>query len=141
MTDSIDNLEARERELSTEDLVQTRGAGGNVTTSDLAAEPVREEPRREMAAEAHEPLFPAEEAERLRARWTEVQTGFVDDPRRAVQDADGLIASSMKHLAETFAKARGDLEGQWDRGEDVSTEELRIALQKYRAFFGRLLAV
>jgi hypothetical protein len=47
----------------------------------------------------------------------------------------------MKRLAETFAKERAGLESQWDRGEDVSTEDLRVALQRYRAFFGRLLAI
>ncbi|HKT85720.1 MAG TPA: hypothetical protein VJQ77_06525 [Novosphingobium sp.] len=87
------------------------------------------------------PLFPAEDAQDLRSRWEAVQASFVDEPRRAVEDADALVAGAMKRLAETFARERSGLEEQWDRGGDVSTEDLRIALKRYRAFFGRLLAV
>lgn len=87
------------------------------------------------------PLFPSDRVEGLRSRWQEVQAGFVDEPRRAVEQADELVAGAMKTLAETFASERANLERQWDRGEDISTEDLRVALQRYRAFFGRLLAV
>jgi hypothetical protein len=87
------------------------------------------------------PLFSTEEARNLRARWDSIQVGFVDEPRRAVEEADSLVAVAMKRLAEQFAEERSRLEGQWDRGGDVSTEDLRIALRRYRSFFGRLLAV
>jgi hypothetical protein len=87
------------------------------------------------------PLFPNSELEELRSRWTEVQTAFVDEPRRAVEQADGLVASAMKRLAEVFADERSKLEKQWARGDDVSTEDLRIALQRYRSFFQRLLSI
>jgi hypothetical protein len=87
------------------------------------------------------PLFPSEELQGLRTRWKEIQTAFVDEPRKAVEQADGLVASAMKRLAEVFAEERAGLEKQWDRGESVSTEDLRIALQRYRAFFDRLLSV
>jgi hypothetical protein len=87
------------------------------------------------------PLFPTNELEELRSRWNDVQTAFVDEPRRAVEQADGLVASAMKRLAEVFAEERSRLEHQWDRGDDVSTEDLRIALQRYRSFFQRLLAI
>ena len=87
------------------------------------------------------PLFPGGELEGLRARWKEVQTAFVDQPRQAVEEADGLVASAMKRLAEVFADERSGLEEQWDRGGDVSTEDLGVALQKYRSFFDRLLSV
>ena len=87
------------------------------------------------------PLFPPEEADQLRGRWQEVQASFVDEPRQAVQQADELVANAIKRLAQTFADERSQLEGQWDRGESVSTEDLRLALQKYRTFFGRLLTV
>ena len=87
------------------------------------------------------PLFPGEELEGLRARWKEIQTAFVDEPRKAVEQADGLVASAMKRLAEVFAEERSRLEQQWDRGDSVSTEALRVALQRYRAFFDRLLSV
>ncbi|UTP38010.1 hypothetical protein M9M90_12270 [Phenylobacterium sp. LH3H17] len=87
------------------------------------------------------PLFPSEEASAFRARWDGIQAGFVDEPRQAVEQADSLVAGAMKRLAETFAKERANLEGQWDRGDDVSTEDLRLALQRYRSFFGRLLSM
>jgi hypothetical protein len=76
---------------------------------------------------------------RFRQRWADVQTHFVDGPREAVQDADALVAELMQHLAETFARERDSLEQQWTRGEDVSTEDLRVALTRYRSFFDRLL--
>jgi hypothetical protein len=87
------------------------------------------------------PLLPPDFVQELRGRWDRTQTGFVDEPRKAVQEADELVASAMKRIAESFAEARNNLERQWDRGDEVSTEDLRIALRKYRAFFQRLLAV
>ena len=96
-------------------------------------------------AAAHEeqaaPLFSSEEARELRARWDAVQGAFVDEPRQAVEQADSLVAGAMKRLAEMFADERAALERQWDRGDDVSTEDLRLALRRYRSFFGRLLSV
>jgi hypothetical protein len=87
------------------------------------------------------PLFPSDELENLRAEWNSIQTGFVDEPRRAVEEADRLVASAMKRLAEVFAEERANLERQWDQGENVSTEDLRVALQRYRLFFHRLLSI
>lgn len=86
------------------------------------------------------PLLASGDAEGFRARWTDVQTGFVDAPRRAVEQADALVAELMQHLARTFADERGRLETQWDRGDDVPTDDLRTAFQRYRSFFERLLA-
>jgi hypothetical protein len=79
------------------------------------------------------------DAEGFRARWEEIQVRFVDEPRGAVEDADALVASVMQRLAEGFAQERERLESQWGRGEDISTEDLRVALQRYRSFFRRLL--
>jgi hypothetical protein len=84
-------------------------------------------------------LLAADDAEAFRARWTDVQHGFVDAPRQAVEHADGLVAEVMQHLAKTFADERGKLERQWDQGDDISTEDLRTAFQRYRLFFERLL--
>jgi hypothetical protein len=86
-------------------------------------------------------LFSAGETTELRGRWDTIQASFVDEPRKAVEDADGLVAAAMKRLAEMFAEERARLEGQWDRGDNVSTEDLRLALRRYRSFFGRLLAI
>ena len=94
---------------------------------------------REESAEVAS-LLPHDEETDLRRRWEEIQTRFVDDPRRAVEDADALVAGVMKSLAEGFAQAREQLERQSSRGEDVSTEDLRVALQRYRSFFQRLLS-
>lgn len=87
------------------------------------------------------PLFSAEEAKDFRARWDAIQVSFVDEPRQVVEQADSLVAVAMKRLAEMFAAERARLEGQWDRGDNVSTEDLRLALQRYRSFFGRILSV
>jgi hypothetical protein len=86
------------------------------------------------------PLLASQDAEGYRARWTDVQAGFVDAPREAVERADALVAELMQHLASSFADERGRLEGHWDRGDDVPTDDLRDAFQRYRSFFERLLA-
>jgi hypothetical protein len=91
--------------------------------------------------DAQSALFSPDESKELHATWDAIQVGFVDEPRQAVEKADSLVAGAMKRLAEIFAEERARLEGQWDRGDSVSTEELRLALRRYRAFFGRLLSV
>ena len=85
--------------------------------------------------------FTPEERDRMRSRWSEIQGGFVDHPRQSVQEADQLVAGAMQRLSDSFARTRSSLEGQWSRGEDVETEELRTALQHYRSFFERLLGI
>ena len=87
------------------------------------------------------PLFPDQELPELRSKWDTIQASFVDQPRKAVEEADSLVASTMKRLAEVFSEERSRLEGQWERGDDVSTEDLRVALQRYRSFFHRLLTI
>ena len=87
------------------------------------------------------PLFHDEELQGFRSRWDQVQASFVDEPRLAVEQADGLVANMVKRLAEEFSTARADLERQWDTGGDVSTEELRQVLRRYRSFFNRLLPI
>jgi hypothetical protein len=87
------------------------------------------------------PMFAGDEAAGFRTRWEAVQTGFVDEPRRAVEEADSLVAQVIKRLSEVFADERSNLEHQWDRGDQISTEDLRIALRKYRSFFDRLLSL
>jgi len=102
-------------------------------------------PQARMAADRPdgraEPLFAADQAGEFKGRWTDIQVGFVDEPRQAVEQADALVAEVMKRLAEVFANERSTLESQWSRGGDVSTEDLRVALQRYRSFFDRLLSV
>jgi hypothetical protein len=91
--------------------------------------------------ESSEPLFTGEEVNRFRGEWRELQSDFVDHPRDAVQHADELVAQVMQSLATTFADHKRSLEGQWSAGEQVETEELRVALRRYRAFFDQLLTV
>jgi hypothetical protein len=86
-------------------------------------------------------LLPAEESENLRQRWSSIQGSFVDAPREAVQHADELVATTIHRLAEVFAGERAKLEANWTKGNEVSTEDLRQALRRYRSFFDRLLSV
>ena len=91
------------------------------------------------AEEQRRPLLADEELDGFRGRWDAVQVGFVDEPRGSVQQADALVAELMQRLAQTFSDERTSLESQWEQGADVSTEDLRVALQRYRSFFDRLL--
>ncbi|MFE2522143.1 hypothetical protein [Streptomyces mirabilis] len=84
-------------------------------------------------------LLTPEDEEGFRLRWQEVQNRFLDDPRGAVHTADALVADVMQKLAATFADHKHELEGQWSRGEQANTEDLRLALRHYRSFFNRLL--
>ena len=127
-------MEGHDERLST-----TTMGDAPATTDDPAMAQGSATSTREGSAEIAS-LLPHDEEIDLRRRWEEIQTRFVDDPRRAVEDADDLVAGVMKSLADGFAQAREQLEGQWSRGEDVSTEDLRIALQRYRSFFQRLLS-
>jgi len=119
-----------------------------LTTSDLAATSEMDDPaeerRTELSSTANgattEPLLPADQADRFTSRWQEIQAGFVDEPRDSVEHADALVADLMQRLASSFADERKQLESQWDQGDDVSTEDLRVALTRYRSFFERLLS-
>jgi len=134
-----------------EDLTTADLAGGKPVATQDRAKPILAEARtrdQEQIASSEvatrvdtAPLFPNNELEDLRSRWSDVQGAFVDEPRRAVEQADSLVASAMKRLAEIFAEERSTLERQWDSGDNVSTEDLRIALQRYRSFFHRLLSI
>jgi hypothetical protein len=87
------------------------------------------------------PLFEQDALEKFRSSWGAIQTGFVDNPGGSVKQADELVAAVMKRLAEVFADERANLEQAWAKGDDVSTEDLRVALRRYRSFFDRLLSV
>jgi len=106
----------------------------------LASDGVASASRASSTRADDEPLLPDEQTERFTSRWQEIQSGFVDEPRSAVEQADALVADLMQRLAASFSNERARLEGQWDRGDDVSTEDLRVALTRYRSFFDRLLS-
>jgi hypothetical protein len=135
-------MERHEESLSTSDLAATRAERPVDEVEQDRAEPRFERDDAATSDEGAEvgSLLPQQDDAELRVRWEEIQTRFVDDPRQAVEEADALVAGVMQSLAEGFAQAREQLEGQWSRGEDVGTEDLRVALQRYRSFFQRLLS-
>ncbi|MFF3247268.1 hypothetical protein ACFYWY_26910 [Streptomyces sp. NPDC002870] len=96
--------------------------------------------RAQEADEEDRALLGPEETDEYRGKWRDIQSTFVDDPRDAVRAADALVADVMQTLARSFSAHKQGLEAQWDRGEEVATEELRVALQHYRSFFNRLLS-
>jgi hypothetical protein len=87
------------------------------------------------------PLLENNEAEQFRAQWLKIQSRFVDDPTVSVKDADELVASIIKNITRNFADKRSSLETQWKSGDDVSTEDLRVTMKRYRSFFDRLLTL
>lgn len=122
------NMPTAQKELSTADIVASEGRVPGMS------------PQTAEAPQAIA-LLATVEAGTFRTRWTEIQAGFVDEPGRAVQQADALVAELMKRLAQMFADERAKLEAQSKRGEKLSTEDMRVALQRYRSFFNRLLSV
>lgn len=124
-----------------------RMAGEHLSTSDFVATAGREREQPPQGApqntpeDGSGPLLPQDSVQDLRRRWDEIQSTFVDEPRNSVQQADELVATAIQRLAESFSGQRTGLEQQWDRGDDVSTEDLRMALKKYRTFFQRLVAI
>jgi hypothetical protein len=84
-------------------------------------------------------FLPEDRFDALRARWEDIQTGFVDDPRGAVKDAHGMVGDLVDELTQTFTRERDTLEDQWSNDREPDTEALRVALQRYRSFFNRLL--
>jgi hypothetical protein len=98
--------------------------------------------REETAATEHSPLFDEHEVNELRERWQRVQGTFVDDPHASVEQADKLVAAAIQRLTEIFSTEKSALETAWSKSEgEVSTEDMRQALRRYRAFFDRILAI
>ncbi len=126
----IDRREERgDAPLSTADLVAANGGKDGSMKMGKAA------------GEQNLPLFAQNDTQDFRSRWEKIQIGFVDEPRTAVVQADELVANAIKRLAEIFAAERQKLETEWDKTDNVSTEDLRVALRRYRSFFDRLLSV
>jgi cell division septation protein DedD len=114
-------------------------SGGAATSAEApaAAEHASVEPE----SSPEELLFADDDLAELRGRWGAVQAAFVDDPKDCVQKADVLVSDLVEQLTTGFSHVRSRLEEQWARGEEASTEDLRVALMHYREFFERLLAV
>jgi hypothetical protein len=134
-----------ERKLTTDELASAVRGGKQGT--DAIAHPTEERrdagSAQESAARDSElsPLFSDDEERDFRNRWKDIQTGFVDEPRRSVEQADELIAKLLQRLAESFSEQRSHLERQWEKSDSASTEDLRLALRRYRSFFDRLLSI
>ena len=124
----------REPEPAADDIV-AETAEPAPPTDHIEAEPPKTE------SSTGEILFAGDDVADLRARWAGVQAAFVDDPKDCVQKADHLVSDVVEQLTTGFAQARSRLEEQWSRGQEASTEDLRVALMHYREFFDRLLAV
>ena len=113
-----------------------------MSTADIAEQAPVERQRADRAdTTRNDALFPGGESGTFQSRWSEIQAGFVDEPRQSVEQADALVAEVMQRMAQVFSDERSRLEQQWDRGEDTDTEALRQALRRYRSFFDRLLSM
>lgn len=134
------------RPLSTADMAARQPAvepapdPGRMADTDGDRQPLRSA-RGETSEERAMPLLEEGEAGSFRSQWALIQSSFVDEPRAAVEQGDALVAELMQRLAEVFASERSRLEEQWTTGSDVSTEDLRLALRRYRSFFDRLLSL
>ena len=130
----------RKRRTERRDRPPIRAAGEATPPTGSASPPASAKPAPERR---DAPLFDAAAGRNLRARWMTIQTEFVDEPRDAVQKADSLVAEVLRSLTDTFAREREELEAGWSGGDgsdrEISTEDLRLAIQRYRNFFNRLL--
>lgn|SRR5688572_18177108 len=128
--DEADPVHTSEEQMRNEQIAEERAEERNVhNKNDIHDE------------ENFAPLFENNEAEQFRAQWLEIQSRFVDDPSVSVKDADELVASIIKNITRNFADKRTALETQWKSGDDVSTEDLRLTMKRYRSFFDRLLTL
>jgi hypothetical protein len=132
---STEELAGRQPAHARANVEEERGDGK--LSDELASAEERPSERR---AEARAPVLDVADAGHFRERWESIQTHFVDEPRGSVEQADALVAEVVQQLARDFAQERDRLEDQWERDEHVSTEELRVALMRYRSFFDRLLS-
>jgi hypothetical protein len=133
--------EQEDRGLGTADLVAATQSPQQDPRDSQPQREVQQQPRRDQANEQLAALFDTDVAQDFRSRWSDVQIGFVDDPKRAVQQADELVAQVMKSLAESFARQRSNIEADVGGADQASTENLRVALRSYRSFFERLLSL
>jgi len=138
------NTELKEKDLTTSDLATAAEAR---TAQREVEQDVNESPTENRNAEVITedeqlaPLFSPDAAKEFRSRWDAIQSSFVDDPKQAVRQGDELVAQVLKSLTETFSNERSRLEGQLDQSDKASTENLRVALRRYRSFFEHLLSL
>ena len=109
-----------------------KGASGQVVP------PGASDPESGRATE--DSLLPADQTRLYNAQWSDIQAHFVDQPRQSVEQADALVVDIMQRVTAGFSHERERLEAQWEQGADVSTEDLRVVLTRYRSFFDRLIS-
>jgi len=141
------DVEDKTRDEMEQEQIETRDHSEQVERNDPGVGQRREErvpenrPSTEPVQDELEPLFEGESAKKFRSRWLVIQSKFVDDPRDSVKQADDLVADIIKSVTMSFADRRIGLEKQWNSGENISTEDMRVALKRYRSFFERLLSL
>jgi hypothetical protein len=123
----------------TERAIETSSTGQEPATSPAQTPDGGSAKDADIAGNGH-PLLSAAARQDFSGRWNEIQANFVDRPQGAVQDADVLVVEVMQRVTGSLSKERERLESQWRQGDDVSTEDLRVALTRYRSFFDRLLS-
>jgi hypothetical protein len=121
--------------------IPTEAAPSLDQTADQTQVPTPTPQHAKTEESAERSLFAENALSGFRSRWDDVQSSFVDDPKDCVHKADGLVSEVVEQLTNGFSEARSRLEAQWARGEEASTEDLRLALKRYRDFFQRLLSV
>jgi hypothetical protein len=150
----MNDSESTQGRASTTEQIAAAGAAGNNDRASSGEPPLHDAQTQQPAQaqqaadggdlgtgdQPHAQLLADDELQSTLVRWKEIQAAFVDEPRRAVQDADALVAELMQRLAQMLASERDQLESRWAGGRDVSTEDLRRGLRRYRSFFERLLA-
>jgi len=129
--------EEKEKQMNMDVVDTTEGQAENEQKTEERTDENRTSTEEEFA-----PLFENNEAEQFRSDWLNIQSRFVDDPRDAVKEADELVAAVIKSITRSFADRRISLENQWNSEENnISTEDLRVAIKRYRSFFNRLLSL
>ena len=143
-----DEIKTHRDPLETEVLTESQDTAAAATAplreerfESTPVEPARTPATSRRQQETVMPLLSGSESHALRTRWESLQVSFIDEPRHSVEEADRLVSEAINTLSSGFATEREKLEQQWHRGEDASTEDLRLALRRYRSFFERLLAI
>lgn len=134
--DTADEEELRDEQIEQEANVDVVGKRDTRVVGDM-----RDVPAESRDTERYAPLFENKRSEQFRNQWLEIQSRFVDDPAISVKEADELVDQVIKNITRMFADERNSLETQWNSGDKVSTEDLRMALRRYRSFFDRLLSL
>jgi len=137
--DEVETTDSGEERMRNEQITE-EGRQQNRQEARERKQEERNETMEERREEDFAPLFENNEAEQFRTQWLEIQSRFVDDPSVAVKEADDLVSDVIKNITRNFADKRMSLETQWKSG-DVSTEDLRVAMKRYRSFFNRLLTL